>query len=443
LNARIAAAELLIAVLDRGRAFEDALADTQSFSALEGRDRAFARALATAGLRRLGGVSAVLSRFLERPLQESAQHARALLHIGATQLLVLGTPAHAAVGETVEAANELRQARGFAKLINAVLRRVAREGADLMASLPPGADLPAWLFARWRAAYGDEAAKIAQALRSEPPLDLTVKEDAANWAEKFGGTLTPTGSVRASSESESPRQPNAPHPLTPSPQGRGGIEQLPGFSEGAWWVQDAAAALPARALGDVRGKRVLDLCAAPGGKTLQLAAAGAHVTAIDKSESRLKRLRENLARTQLSAEIICADALAYHAAEPFDAVLLDAPCTSTGTLRRHPDVAWLRRPSDVRALADLQSQLLHAAAAHLKPGACLVYAVCSLEPEEGPGVVAAALQEGWRRCPIKPLEIPGGDEFLTPEGDMRTLPSHWPQIGGLDGFYVARLQRIS
>jgi 16S rRNA (cytosine967-C5)-methyltransferase len=421
LNARVAAAELLIEVLDRGRALEDALDQTPSFDALEGRDRAFARALATAGLRRCGGLNAVLSRFLERPLPASAAHARALLHIGATQLLVLGTPPHAAVGETVEAANRLREARGFAKLINAVLRRVAREGATLFDALPPGADLPAWLYTRWRATYGEDAPRIVAALLTEPPLDITVKGDAAGWAQRLGGVLTPTGSVRL-----------LPRSLA--------IDQLPGFAEGAWWVQDAAAALPARLVGDVRAKRLLDLCAAPGGKTLQLAALGARVTAVDKSDARLQRLRENLARTKLEAEVICADALTFRA-EPFDAVLLDAPCTSTGTLRRHPDVAWLRRPEDVRALAKLQTQLLAAARALLKPGARLVYAVCSLEPEEGPGVVAEALRDGWRREPIRSGDVPGADEFITAEGDLRTLPSHWPQIGGLDGFYAARLLR--
>ncbi len=291
-------------------------------------------------------------------------------------------------------------------------------------------------------------------------MDITVKSHAADWAEKLGGALTPTGSVRllpfslaekgpgdegrryergreglGSSRSEQARQLNAPHPLTPSPQGRGGIDQLPGFDEGAWWVQDAAAALPAKLLGDVRGKRVLDLCAAPGGKTLQLAAAGARVTAVDKSEPRLKRLRENLTRTKLDVEVICADALEF-SAEPFDAVLLDAPCTSTGTLRRHPDVAWLRRPTDVRALAELQTQLVAACAKLLKPGAPLVYAVCSLEPEEGPGVVADALQKGWRRARLKD-EIAA--EFITADGDMRTHPGFWPETGGLDGFYAARL----
>jgi 16S rRNA (cytosine967-C5)-methyltransferase len=451
LTARRAATDLLVTVMDRGRALEDALSETPSFNALEGRDRAFARALVTAGLRRLGGINTVLSHFLDRPLPDDANHARALLHLGAAQLLVLGTPAHAAVGETVETANHMREARGFAKLMNAVLRKVARDGQSILDDLPPGADLPPWLYTRWRATYGEAAAQIAEALLNEPPLDISVKDDAADWAVKLGGVATPTGSVRllpfslpekgpgdeGRSNAQAPDQLYAPHPLTPSPQGRGGIEKLPGFSDGVWWVQDAAAALPAKLLGDVRGKRVLDLCAAPGGKTLQLAAAGAHVTAVDKSEARLKRLRENLARTKLEAEVICADALTF-SAKPFDAILLDAPCTSTGTLRRHPDVAWLRRPTDVKALADLQAQLVAATAKLLKPGALLVYAVCSLEPEEGPGVVAEALREGWRRAPLT-TEVPA--EFITADGDMRTHPGFWPEIGGLDGFYAARLLR--
>lgn len=420
MTARRAAADLLVAVMDHGRALDDALNETPSFNALQGRDRAFARALVTAGLRRLGGVNAVLSRFLERPLPDSANHARALLHLGATQLLVLGTPAHAAVGETVETANGMREARGFAKLMNAVLRRVAREGAEVVASLPPGADLPPWLFTRWRASYGEAAPRIAEALLQEAPLDLSVKDDPADWAARLGGALTPTGSVRF-------------HAGAP-------VESLPGFDQGGWWVQDAAAALPAKLLGDVRGKRVLDLCAAPGGKTLQLAAAGADVTAVDKSEARLKRLRENLTRTKLQADVVCADALEFRA-KPFDAILLDAPCTSTGTLRRHPDVAWLRRPTDVRTLAELQARLVEACAALLKPGGQLAYAVCSLEPEEGPGVVAEALRKGWKRATLAPTEIAGAQDFITADGDLRTHPGHWPEIGGLDGFFAARLVR--
>lgn len=407
--------------MDHGRALEEALEQTPSFNALEGRDRAFARALVTAGLRRLGSVNAVLSSFLDRPLPDTALHGRALLHIGATQLLVLGTPAHAAVGETVEAANSLREARGFAKLMNAVLRKVATNGLAMMQQLPHGADLPPWLYTRWRAAYGEQASLIAQALLQEPPLDISVKDDAAGWAEKLGGVPTPTGSVRLAS--------HAP------------IDSLTGFAEGAWWVQDAAAALPARLLGDVRGKRVLDLCAAPGGKTLQLAAAGAHVTAVDKSDARLARLRENLARTKVRAVVVAADALSYRTSELYDAVLLDAPCTSTGTLRRHPDVAWLRRPTDVRSLAELQSKLVAAAATLLKPGAPLLYAVCSLEPEEGEGVVANALKRGWKRDPFRAGDVPGADAFITAAGDLRTLPAHWPENGGLDGFFAARLVR--
>jgi 16S rRNA (cytosine967-C5)-methyltransferase len=204
-------------------------------------------------------------------------------------------------------------------------------------------------------------------------------------------------------------------------------------------VQDAAAALPARLLGDVRGKRVLDLCAAPGGKTMQIAAAGALVTALDRSAERLPRLRDNLARTKLHAEIICADALEVSPDALFDAILLDAPCTSTGTLRRHPELAWLRRPGDVRALAALQAKLLAASATMLKPGGALVYAVCSLEPEEA--IAAQALQHGWTRVPVPRGEIAGTDDFITKDGDLRTLPSHWGDIGGLDGFYAVRLMR--
>ena len=246
---------------------------------------------------------------------------------------------------------------------------------------------------------------------------------ARAWAQQLGGVVTPTGSVRL-------------------PARAGAVEALAGYGEGAWWVQDAAAALPARLLGEVRGRTVLDLCAAPGGKTLQLASAGARVTAVERSPARVGILRENLARTGLEAKIITADARDLTAKEKFDAVLLDAPCSATGTLRRHPDAAWLRRPDDIRALCELQSQLLNAAAGFLKTGGALVYAVCSLEPEEGEGAIAAALKTGaWSRDPIAAGEIAGADEFLTPEGALRTLPSHWPDIGGLDGFYAARLLR--
>lgn len=418
MNPRRAATELLVAV-EGGRALDDALAHTPAFEALAGRDRAFARALATETLRWHGALDAVLGRFMQKPLPDNAAHARALLRLGAAQVLVLRTPAHAAVGETVETANTMREARGFAKLMNAVLRRVSREGDGVLAELPEGAHLPAWLVTRWRAAYGAEkAAAMAMATLAPAPLDLSVKGDAEGWAEKLGGRVTPTGSVRLQEYER--------------------VETLAGFEDGAWWVQDAAAALPAKLLGDVAGKRVLDLCAAPGGKTLQLAAAGARVTAVDKSPARLARVRENLERTKLSAEVIAADALEFRA-PAFDAILLDAPCSSTGTLRRHPDVAWLRRPTDIRALSELQAKLIDAAAGLLKPGGTLVYAVCSLEPEEGEGAVAGALARGWRRAPLP--ELAGVGPFVTDDGDLRTLPAQWAKAGGLDGFFAARLTR--
>lgn len=422
---RRAAADVLVAVLERRRPLEDALAGTPSFAALEGRDRGFARAIASATLRRLGGIDAILARFIARPLPTEARLARALLRTGAAQLLVLGTPAHAAVSETVALAGADRGARSYAKLINAVLRRVADEGPALLTAQPPGADLPAWLFARWRAAYGHGADDIALALREEPPLDLTVRAEPAAWAERLGGTLTPTGSVRL-------------------PPGAHQVESLPGFDDGAWWVQDAAAALPARVLGDVAGKRVLDLCAAPGGKTLQLAAMGAHVTAVDQSARRLKRLEANLARTALTAVVVAADALDYAPAAPFDAVLLDAPCTATGTLRRRPDVAWSKTEADIAALAALQARLIAAAARHVAPGGRLVYCICSLEPEEGPGAVDAALAAGapLTRDAIAPEEIAGlPPEAFLPEGALRTLPCFWREPGGMDGFYIARFRR--
>jgi 16S rRNA (cytosine967-C5)-methyltransferase len=422
---RRAAADVLVAVLDDRRTLEDALAGAASFSALEGRDRAFARSIASSTLRRLGGIDTVLARFIARPLPASARLARTLLRTGAAQLLVLGTPPHAAVSETVAIADADPTARPYAKLINAVLRRVATEGPALLAAQAPGADLPPWLFARWRSAYGDQAAAIAEALRAEPPLDLAAKADSARWAEALGGTVLPTGAIRL-------------------PPGAHAVETLPGFTEGAWWVQDVAAALPAGLLGDVTGRRVLDLCAAPGGKTLQLAAAGARVTAVDASARRLRRLQENLARTSLSAEVVAADALDYAPDAPFDAVLLDAPCTATGTLRRRPDAAWRKSVKDIAALADLQARLIAAAAHDLAPGGRLVFCTCSLEPEEGEGAVAQALAAGAPLAPdpIAREEIPGlPAEAFTPDGAVRTLPSFWRDLGGMDGFFIARLRR--
>jgi 16S rRNA (cytosine967-C5)-methyltransferase len=409
-TARRAAAVLVAEVLGHGRTLDDALAQTRSFTTLEGRDRAFARAIASTTLRRLGSVDAVLEKFLQKPLPESAALARAILRTGAAQLLVMHSPAHAVVSESVAVAHGARTAAPFAGLINAVLRRVDREGREVFDALAPGADLPEWLFARWRTAFGEtQATAIARALRSEPPLDITPKADPDQWAARLGGKVIDARSVRLDSGGE--------------------VSGLPGFAEGAWWVQDAAAAAAVSLLGDVRGLKVADLCAAPGGKTMQLAAAGADVTAVDLSGARLARLRENLARTGLSATLVEGDALTWAPGEAFDAVLLDAPCSATGTLRRHPDVAWLRRPTDIASLVSLQAALIDRAIELVRPGGRLLYVVCSLEPEEGPGAVDAAL---GRRS----------DMIALGDGLLHTTPASRADEGGMDGFYARVLIRL-
>ncbi len=409
-SARRAAAVLVAEVLDHGRTLDDALTNTRSFGALEGRDRAFARAIASATLRRLGGIDAVLALYLQRPLADSAALARAILRTGAAQLLVMGSPPHAVVSESVSVAQSARTTTPFAKLINAVLRKVAVDGATHFAAQPPGTDLPDWLFARWCATYGADAANaIALALRAEAPLDLTPKADVAMWAETLGGRVIDGRTVRL--------------------EDGGDVTALPGFDEGAWWVQDAAAAAPVALLGDIAGLTALDMCAAPGGKTLQLAAAGATVTALDVSATRIERVADNLARTQLSATLIAADAREWESSERFDIVMLDAPCTATGTLRRHPDVAWHRRPTDISALTVLQTTLLERAIALTKPGGRILYAVCSLEPEEGEGLVEASLA-GW------PERIAATDAAL------RTTPATRAEDGGMDGFYARVLRRL-
>ncbi|MEX0751340.1 MAG: transcription antitermination factor NusB [Xanthobacteraceae bacterium] len=427
--ARRAAAEIIEGVLRRGRPLDEQLEASPELKTLADRDRALVRHLTATVLRRLGTLRHLLSKFLERGPPANAPRVETALLIGAAQILWLEVPDHAAVDLAVRTAQADKRAMHFAGLVNAVLRRVAREGPQCLAETDSAAlDTPAWLMARWVRSYGAAAAReIARAHAREPALDLTVKSDAQSWAARLAGRVLPTGSVRTVAS--------------------GRISLLPGFAEGAWWVQDAAAALPARLLGDVRGLRVADLCAAPGGKTAQLAQAGAQVTAVDRSESRLARLRDNLQRLKLHAETIAADATEW-TAEPFDAVLLDAPCSSTGTIRRHPDVPWLKQEADIAAMAALQRRLLDHAETLVKPGGMLIYCVCSLEPEEGVEQVAALLERksGLRRLPISAPEVSGIAELLTADGDLRTLPYHLPdpdpRLGGLDGFYAARLRRL-
>jgi 16S rRNA (cytosine967-C5)-methyltransferase len=425
LAARRIAADIVAGVLRRKRPLDELL-ETGELHELSERDRALVRHLAATVLRRLGTLRHLLALRLEKGLPQSAPQVEAILLIGAAQILFLDVPDHAAVDLSVRLAQTDRHASHYSGLVNAVLRKLARDGKSALAGLDTARlDTPDWLMQRWIAHYGEETAlAIAAAQAHEPALDLTVKQDAAAWAEKFSGRVLPTGTVRT--------------------VGSGPVPQLPGYDDGAWWVQDAAAALPAKLLGEVRGKSVADLCAAPGGKTAQLALAGAHVTAVDRSGPRLERLRQNLSRLQLSADIIQADAAVWEGG-PFDAVLVDAPCSSTGTIRRHPDIPWLKTPADLAKLTALQSRLLAHAVTLLKPGGTLIYCTCSLEKEEGEDQIAAFLARhpGLRRSPIDPAEVAGHAELLTAEGELRTLPCHWPgpdpRMAGLDGFYAARI----
>ncbi len=432
LAARRIAAEIIEGVLRQRRTLDDQFDGAQAHPALPSladRDRALTRMLAATVLRRLGTLRHLLLQYLANGFPADAPRVATTLLLGAAQILWLDVPDHAAVDLAVRLAQTDRRAARYPALVNAVLRRVAREGRESLAALDTAAlDIPGWLLARWRAHFGAAAAQaMAAALAHPPPLDITVKADAETWAARLRGHVLPTGTVRTVTAA-------------------GPVSRLPGYAEGAWWVQDAAAAIPARLLGDVAGLAVADLCAAPGGKTAQLAAAGADVTAVDRSAARLARLAANMARLGLRVETVVADAAEWQAG-PFDAVLVDAPCLATGTLRRHPDIAWLKRESDLAPLAALQARLLDRAIALTRPGGRIVYCTCSLEPEEGEAQIAALLarEARVRRLPLTPAEVFGHAEFVTAQGDLRTLPSHLPgtdpQRAGLDGFFAARLVR--
>jgi len=407
---RDGAFDILNATLVRHRALDEALSDLAD---LDPRDRAAAHRIAAAVLRRLGSLDAVLEPHLKKSPPDPVRN---VLRIGAASLILLDTPAHAAVATCVALARR-RGLTPFAGLVNAVLRRVSESGAATLEQLDgPRLDTPSWLWTSW----GSAARGIAKAHLSEAPLDLTMLRDAP---PPEGAEALPTGSFRLPAGTR--------------------VTELAGFSEGAFWVQDAAAALPARLLAAQPGEKIADLCAAPGGKTAQLAATGAHVTAIELHESRIVRLRENLARLNLSADIVQGDAAAWRPADKLDAVLLDAPCSATGTIRRHPDVAHLKRPRDLLTLAAQQDKLLDAACDMLKPGGRLIYAVCSLQPEEGAArVEAARVRLMLKFAPFTAEELPGLTEALTPEGFVRTKPSMWPERGGMDGFFIARLIRL-
>lgn len=389
---------------------------------LDARDRAFARRLYATVFRRLGEIDRLIARTCERAPKRTVRN---LLRLGIAQLVHLGTPPHAAVAETVALTRRLVPA--YAGFVNAVLRRIAREAPQPLAGEEAArVNTPGWLFAAWSRAWGEEAAvRIALAHLREPPLDIRPLADPERWAERLGGELLPTGVVRLSRTLP--------------------VEELPGYAEGAWIVQDVAAGLPALLLGARPGERVLDLCAAPGGKTVQLAAAGARVVAVDVSAARLVRLRDNLARTGLAerVEVVEADVRTFRPAAPAARMLLDAPCTATGTIRRHPDIPHTKRPEDVARMAALQAELLAAAARMVEPGGVLVYAVCSLQPEEGEERIAALLEAGHDLAPdpVRPEELQGLPARIDAAGCVRTFPFLMEEKGGMDGFFVARLRR--
>ena len=414
LAARRAALALVDAALARRGGMEDA--PEEGLSGLEPRDRAFARALAMATLRHLGPIDHALAQRMKKAPPPQVQR---LLRIGVTQLLFLDTPPHAAVATTLDLAAPDPSAKPFTKLMNAVLRGIDRERPEVT----PDQYAPDWLYARWRAAYGEEGAQaIMAAIAAEPPTDLSLKPgvDAESLCAELPGVVLPGGSLRT--------------------ERRGDVSQWPGFEAGDWWVQDAAAAIPARLLNIKPGETALDMCAAPGGKTLQIASWGAGTTALDRSKERGIRVRDNLQRVGLTGEIMDTDAAKWSDPRTFDAVLLDAPCSATGTFRRHPDVLWTARPGDIASLASVQSRLLDAAVERTRPGGTLVYCVCSLEPEEGEAQVEAVLKRksDVELYPIAPGEGGAPEASLSPRGWLRILPSQ-----GMDGFFVARFRRKS
>jgi 16S rRNA (cytosine967-C5)-methyltransferase len=430
-TARQVALDLIGTVLRRKRPLDDAIEDNPAMAELSARDRAFARLLVATVLRRLGQIDVLIAECLNTPLAPRAAIIHDVLRLGIAQLLFLRTPPHAAVATSVD----LAYARGFLShkgLVNAVLRRLSLEGPGRVEAQDAARlNTPDWLWQSWSRAYGEECARaIASAHLKEAPLDLTLRSDddqtqSESWCEKLQAKKLPTGSLRRAAG--------------------GSVVALPGYAEGAWWIQDAAASLPARLFNGIAGQAVVDLCAAPGGKTAQLANAGACVTAIDRSSRRLDRLVANLGRLGLPVSAMAADALTWRPDELVDAVLLDAPCTATGAIRRHPDVPHLKQPEDVARLAVVQENLLRAAVAMLRPGGTLVYCTCSLEPEEGLDRIEALLRSGApvEHRPIVPAEIGAPPEWVTPRGDLRTLPCHLAEYDGVDGFYAARLVKLA
>lgn len=423
-NARLSAVFALVHTLDKNKPMDGAWVADRHFPSMSPSDKAFTQLLVKTVIRHLGQIDAIIASLLERPLPSKSARVTHILRIGIAQLIWLKTPQHAAVHSAVEITKQFRMEK-FSGLVNAVLKRVIAEGETIIKQQDSAQiNTPKWLWDAWSGAYGKEnARKIAEAHIVEPPLDITVKSNPETWAKELGGTLLPTGSVRLYNAKN--------------------ITHLKGFADGSWWVQDVAATIPALLPGDIEEKRVIDFCAAPGGKTMQLAAKGAKVTAIEMSKERMSILKGNLNRSKLQAECINIDASLYSPGFTVDVILLDAPCSATGTIRRHPDVAWHKKPEDVARLSEIQHKLLNHALDILKDGGILVYAVCSLQPEEGEQQISRILSErkDVSLLPVNPDMVGGLDQCITGRGEIRTLPFHLGEIGGMDGFYAAILKK--
>ena len=425
------AVEIFDAVLRHNKGLEDeysaCMERQEQKQPLENRDRTFVRLLATVMLRRLGQIDDIIGRFLKKPLPDKVCYVQDVLRIGTAQLVFLDTPAHAAVSTGVSLVKQNKEYGGFSALTNAVLRRISREGKQIaQAQDAVKLNVPSWLYEKWEKEFGKEKArKIAEAGFREAPLDFSVKSDSAVWAEQLQAVEMPTGTLRRKQQASVP--------------------SLPGFQDGIWWVQDLSAALPARLFHALAGKKAVDICAAPGGKTAQMIMAGAEVTAVDVSANRIRRLNENLNRLRLNAKTVCADACKWWESEgrhqtKFDAVLLDAPCSATGTLRRHPDVAWHRTPQDIRRLNQMQADLLKTAVDMMTDQGELVYCVCSVLPEEGRLIIDTAVQNGQvERVALTSADVPA--EMITKDGDLCVLPFFYESTGGCDGFFAARLKK--
>lgn len=427
LAARKVALRLLQAIFQKKHNLDQAIDESREFNELNVRDRAFVKMLVTTVIRRLGQIDDLIKKSLSRPDQPlNPPVLEYIMRMGVAQLIFMHVPDHAAVNTSVQ----LVEAEGHTRMkgfINAILRKIANEGREWVARQDIARlNTPDWLLRIWISDFGLKGAiDIANSNMVEPPLDITLKrpELAAQWAETLQANILPTGTLRV----------HTPRPIT----------EMPGFEDGMWWVQDSSAALPAKLFGNIRDQTVYDLCAAPGGKTSQLAAQGARVVAVDRSAKRVTRLAENMKRLNLDSQVKTeiADASVWMPRDKADYVLLDAPCSATGTIRRNPDVPWLKNAADVSTLADLQARLLDNAIRMMNPGGIIVYCTCSLQKEEGEHQIERALNTGLvSRLPIQPQELGGYSEILTPVGDVRIFPSHLANLGGMDGFYISRLR---